>query len=79
MNADWNPRFVHYARVNGRTPEAQLEHDRAAMPGAHMVPFILWIGARWTDFRHAHRFGRLDPVTSAGHAAFDAWLGEVSP
>ena len=26
----WNPRFVAYARAHGRTPEAQLEVDRAA-------------------------------------------------
>ena len=79
MSTDWNPRYVAYAASQGRTPDDQLAHDRAEKPGAHMVPFILWIGARWADYRHAHRLGRLDPVTAAGHEAFDAWLDEASP
>lgn len=38
----WNPRYLAYATAHGRTPEAQLEADRALWPGASMTGFILW-------------------------------------
>lgn len=38
----WNPRYLAYAAAQGRTPEVQLQADRAAHPGASMMPFILW-------------------------------------
>ena len=39
---NWNPRYVQYARFNGKTPDEMLEHDRNGY-GATMTRFILFI------------------------------------
>lgn len=49
-----NPRYLAYCRAHGRTPEAQLEHDRKVWPGACMCGFILWINARLRAFEKQH-------------------------
>lgn len=46
-----NPRFIAYATAHGRTPEAQLEHDRETYPGGSMAGFILWIADRRRAFK----------------------------
>ena len=79
MGAEWNTRYVAFARENGRTPEAQLAHDREK-PGRN-VDFMLWIAARWREWRNTPGCGG-GGVTVAEHHAFDAWLdarGAVSP
>ena len=47
---DYNPRYVAYARSHGHTPDAMLETDNREWPGGCMTGFMLWLGARWTDF-----------------------------
>jgi hypothetical protein len=69
-----NPRYAAYARANGLTPEAQLAADRAAWPGGAMAGYILWMHARWAEWRQAHGPGPNEPISETGHVAFDAWL-----
>lgn len=72
-NLAFNPRFANYARVHGRTPEAQLDHDRAAWPNASMLPFTEWNGDRIVEFSKEHP----EAFTAGGlsdHGAYDAWL-----
>ena len=40
---EWNPRYLAYCRVHGRTPDEQLVHDRARRPGASMLAYMQWI------------------------------------
>jgi hypothetical protein len=68
-----NPRWVNYARVNGRDPEEQLAHDREYWKGGSMCGFLLWGREVLAEFSRQHpeafAFGRL-----LDHAAYDAWL-----
>jgi hypothetical protein len=44
---EWNPYFVAYARVHGRTTDEQMRHDEEAWPGGKMTGFTLWIREQW--------------------------------
>jgi hypothetical protein len=81
----WNPRFVHYARVHGRTPEEQLVAD--THPGndqASMHRFVLWNGARLYEFSGIQPNAFFSSTarysgnnTLVDHAAYDAWLAAL--
>lgn len=43
---EWNPRFLAFARVHGRTPVEQLAHDDERWPGGRMAGFITWLGGQ---------------------------------
>ena len=59
----WNPRYVIFAEKNGRTPQEQLDHDKAS--GTHMMNFMLWI-------RHAvSRFKKTRPECTTGDGISD--------
>jgi hypothetical protein len=74
----YNPRYGHYARVHGRTPEQQLAADRQAYPGGAMVGFILWAQEQWRAFLAAHpEYGGERRHTDAAHAAYDQWLAAL--
>lgn len=47
----FQPRFVAYARSQGRDPEAQLAHDMRKWPGGCMAGFMIWTGQRLAEFR----------------------------
>jgi hypothetical protein len=64
----WNPRFAAFARAHGETPEEM----HARQP--NNVAFVLWIGARWREWRALNGLKRDDGIDDAGHAAFDVWL-----
>lgn len=69
----WNPRFVEYARAHQRSPDAQLEADKAEWSGC-MTGFILWMrerhGEAFKQIPHAYiRGGGL-----VNHKLFDIWL-----
>lgn len=73
----WNPRYVEYARANGMTPEAMLEHDREAWPGGQMCGFILWIGEKWAEFKRLHGLPPREPACYPPYEdMFDSWLKE---
>lgn len=74
MMATWNTRYVEYARLHGKEPEAMQTHDRQEWPGGRMTGFLLFIRARWGE--HNKITGR-NPDARANeehHRAFDAWL-----
>jgi hypothetical protein len=72
---DWNPRYVSYAKANGRSPEAQREHDRKEWPGAAACPFILWMKLRFAEFRK-QRPEAVSAIGLADHDAYDRWLAD---
>lgn len=74
----WNPRYVVYAARDGLTPKQALRRDAKLYIGGKMMGFILWIDARWTEFRALQKMGRDDPAGDDVHAAFDAWLPTVA-
>lgn len=45
----WNPRYFLYCKLQGRTPEEQLEYDKEKWDG-HMIGFLIWSSA------HAERY-----------------------
>lgn len=76
MSEEWNPRYVQYARVHGRSPEEMLEYDTGRFPGGKMCGYINWINARWNEYTSREKVER--PVVSPGHhSAFDQWLSEL--
>ena len=75
--SDWNPNYVAYATVQGRTPEAQLAHDRQGHEAGNALPFVLWISAQRRAFAQAHP----EHWDAGGQAirdlkAWGAWLQE---
>lgn len=46
----WNPRYRFYARVNGRTPQGQLDHD-APVGGSGIYKFSLWVRAITQEYK----------------------------
>jgi hypothetical protein len=70
---DWNPRFVAYARSQGRTPEDQAGFDDELYPGGRMTGFILWMSHQWEKFRGNR--SRYTPWSQEDYAAFDAMIG----
>ena len=69
-----NPRYVRFATVHGRTSEAQMVHDRERWPGGVMTGFILWMSARWVQWRALRHIPRDAPLSEADHRDFDEWL-----
>ena len=67
----WNPRYVAYSRVNGKTPEEMQASERG------MVGFMLWIGGQMVEFRKAHPEAFVGSAIQ-DHAAFDKFLGAAS-
>ncbi len=70
----WNPRFVAFAKANGRTAEEQNAVDEA---GTHKLEFILWIGRKWQEFAEAHGFKGSYWLRIWDHNEFDRWLGRA--
>ena len=89
----WNPRFVNYARVHGRTPEDQLAADtRPGNDRPSMHWFVLWNGARlheWmklVNYPKEHDLGGRPTKAfaafgmrhgNADHIEYDKWLSEL--
>lgn len=69
MSAAFNPRYAAYARAHGKTPEAMMQGDAAALSGGSMVGFILWIS------KQKRQFAALHPDKMMGDSVLDqeAW------
>jgi hypothetical protein len=71
----WNTRYLEYARHEGtESPDAMLRRDEGRFPGGRMVGFILWISARWAEWREKNAKQHDAVLGPAEHDAFDAWL-----
>jgi hypothetical protein len=59
----WNPRYVRFAEVHGKSPEAQLDFDQVRWPGGCMCGFILWMADAYRLYYDT--FGRSSDKTRA--------------
>lgn len=75
--SDFQARYALYAKAHGLTPDEALERDAKARPAGKMTGYILWISARWNEWRELRGVDRFDPITPEQHADFDAWLASV--
>lgn len=71
----WNPRYIAYAKDNGRGPAAQLEHDTKAAHG--MMGFVRWVDRCLALFKGQHPEAFTGGYLKDG-CAFDAWLEGLS-
>jgi hypothetical protein len=62
--AGWNSRYLAYCTATGENPLA---------PRTPMYGYILWITARWQDWRTEHDRWNT-PAADADQEAFDLWL-----
>ena len=67
----WNPRYIAYAKDNGRGPAAQLEHDAKSPSG--MMGFVRWVDRCLAIFKGQHPEAFTGGYLKDG-SAFDAWL-----
>lgn len=71
---EWNPRYVAYARSQGREPQAQLDHDKALYPaGGCMIPFVWWGRDRLVEYSKINP-GAFTCGDLTDHESYDAWL-----
>jgi hypothetical protein len=77
---DWNPYYVAYARDHGMEPAAKLAEDCARGTG-RMMPFMLWIQARWVEWGKLRgiRGSVFDDTSPDRHTCFAAWLAGGHP
>lgn len=71
---NWNPRYVEYANSHGRTPDEMLVIDKAEYPGGAMTGYIIWINARWREWKMINRKPANEPLFAKDHESFDLWL-----
>jgi hypothetical protein len=72
---EWNPRYLAYSAAQGRTPQAQMDHDRKAWPGGFMCGFLLWSRTCLGLYAKAHPEKMLHG-TFTDHDHYDAWLAD---
>lgn len=72
----WNYRYLAYAAMFGRGPEAQRENDYRKWPGGVNAGFTLWVQRMWLEWDIAA--GRIEkrwrPHDEVDHDDFDLWL-----
>ncbi len=70
----WNPRYLAYCVAHGEPdPDKMLTKDSARWTGC-MTGYILWIQARWSEWRRLMGYKGSDPLWPIDHAMFDMWL-----
>jgi len=78
VSDEYIPRYVEYARSQGRTAAAQDAHDRES--ALRMIPYMSWCRARLGEWQArvglTARWPALPPMSAGDHEAFDAWLTE---
>jgi hypothetical protein len=78
-----NPRYLAYCRAHGRDPKDMLAFDDQRFPGGSMCGFILWLSARWSEWKDRHpelapRFGGSWVLSDKHHADFDREIASFS-
>lgn len=69
-----NPRYIAYATAHGRDVWSMDTWDRGRFPGGYMAGFVIWLTARWEDYRALRRIRRSDPIGDEMQVDFDRWL-----
>lgn len=77
--AEWNPRYVLYARSKGREAAEQLVRDREDWPGGCMVGFQIFIANAKQLFLAKHPGHMIDGHIAGDKAekAFDEFLSNL--
>lgn len=70
---EFNPRFTAFAKARQQTPAEALADAKSRRTG-QMMEFILWINAKWVEWRALNKRERFSPLSLGDHAAFDQWL-----
>lgn len=69
-----NPRYAAYAIAHGRTPEAQLAHDKERLPSACMMEFVFWNRDHLTRFLRLTNHGWPMLSRDSHNEAYNRWL-----
>lgn len=69
---NWNPYYVVYARSLGRTPDEQIEIDRASV--SRMTNYMLWNRAQWRAWATEAGRRNLDFLVPEERESFGVWL-----
>ena len=72
MDNDYNPRYLKYCQAHNMNPAEMGKHDQMLYPGGCMAGFILWIQAKWGEWRRMNNY--YGPALAVHHESFDAWL-----
>ena len=70
----WNPRYVGFARAHGRSPQKQLDFDKASRPSGCMADFICWTANRLSELRASLGYSRFQTLELKDQESFDLWL-----
>lgn len=68
-----NPRYLAYCNYYHTSPDDMMAVDDARFPGGIMAGYIVWISARWGEWRRLRGMVGV-PTGLLDHADFDAWL-----
>ena len=75
QQAEYQRRYVLYARAQGRTPEGQARWD--AQHGGSLINYGPWVTEQIDQWRDES--GHTGVMSRGDHAAFDDWLGDRYP
>mgnify|MGYP001595777524 CR=1 FL=1 len=70
----WNPRYGAYAAAHGLAPDEMLREDAAKFPGGRMAGYLVWMNARWQEWRALHGIKPNAFLSTLEHDDFDAWI-----
>ena len=76
-STDYTSRFTTFTREQGEEPKAWLDSRRDGNGMVSMLPFSLWISARWAEYRaHLSTLPReaRRAFDTTDQAIFDKWL-----
>lgn len=79
MKLQYNPRFVIYARCNGRSPEEQLQVDSDRWSIGEAFGFMSWLTRHFDEWSNLTGVDRADIARPDNTRRFTKWLEERYP
>lgn len=70
-------RYRAYCDAHNATVDEMRERNDREFPGGRGCGYILWISARWQEWRKAKGYHRDYPLSQEDHDEFDAWLATL--